>query len=77
MIIVYIGHIIFGVIAGFIAGAENERENETVAILVFVAMATSMLALIFGNFPHIFGVFFVWLVVTWITSEIIKYMQSH
>ncbi len=74
LLLIYIGHVFFGVYAGYLAGQENDNEHQTVAILVFVAMLTSATATIFASFVHIFSVFFVWLVFAWLTSELVKFI---
>jgi hypothetical protein len=53
-----------------------DDENEVIALQVFIAMVASSTALIFAHFAHIFSVFFLWLLVTFITSEILKFIRN-
>ncbi len=76
LILVYIGHVIFGIWAGIITSGGSDRDHEVVAVLVFIAMLTSAISLFFAHFAHIFSVFIVWLVAAFLASEAAKLIRS-
>jgi len=76
VIIVYIGMFIYGLYSGYISSMNLDDENEVIALQVFIAMVASTSALIFAHFAHIFSVFFLWLLVTFITSEVLKFIRN-
>lgn len=76
VIIVYIGMFMYGLYSGYISSMDLDDENEVIALQVFIAMVASTTALIFASFPHIFSVFFLWLIVTFITSEVLKFLRN-
>jgi len=77
VIVVYFALFIYGLYSGYISSMDLDDENERIALMVFIALLTSTSVLFFASFPHIFSVFFLWLVVTFITSEIIKFIRTH
>ena len=75
LLAIYILHILFGIYAGYLTAQGNDDEHQTVAVLVFIAMLTSATSLFFASFVHIFSIFFVWLVATFLASELIKFIN--
>ncbi len=77
VIIVYLAMVAYALYCGYISSMDLDDENERIAMMVFIALLGSITTLIFATFPHIFSAFFLWLFVTFITSEIIKFVRYH
>ncbi len=72
IILIYIVQIAFGTFVGYVVGNQIEREAEFVGATFIIATLISVSGLLIGTYTHIFLTFLVWLVVAWITSEIVK-----
>jgi len=70
--IVYIVQVLFGAFVGYVVGNEIEREAEFVGLMFLIATLISLGAVLLGPFHHILLTFLVWMMVSWITSEITR-----
>lgn len=76
VLIVYIGMFLYGIYAGYISSFDLDNENEVIAALVFFAVLGSLTVLFFAPFQHVFSAFFLWLVVSFLISEGLKFIRS-
>ena len=70
--IVYAVQFVFGAFVGYVVGNEIEREAEFVGLMFIIATGISITAVILGAFHDMLLTFLVWMIVSWLASEITR-----
>ncbi len=67
--------VLFGAYSGYYVAGGSQDEHYVVAIMFIISLVISLGALFFGHILHVFLLYFIWLIVMVVVSEVIKLIQ--